>query len=166
MADLKVQDRLQPSLLDRLRDDDPWSTREGREQRSLTSSQLRQAVLRDLGWLFNSKRGMNPDVEGLGHTSKSVLNFGIRDLSGMSVDSLELGEIEDRFYRAIIAYEPRILPHTVRVRAVRGKAYSETGAIFIEIQGELWTQHVPEILYLKTSLDLETGKVSIMERGT
>ena len=50
MAELTSQDRLQPSLLDRLIDHEPRNTKESSEARALTRTQLRAAVLRDLGW--------------------------------------------------------------------------------------------------------------------
>ena len=50
------QERLQPSLLDRLIDDEPEKTVEAPDQRVLSKARLRQAVLRDLAWLFNTTR--------------------------------------------------------------------------------------------------------------
>ena len=50
----KVQDRLQPALLDRLRDDEPLSQKEPVESRVLSRARMREAVLRDLSWLFNT----------------------------------------------------------------------------------------------------------------
>ena len=50
------QDRLQPALLDRLTDDEPDKKLEPREQRVLSKSKMRRAVLRDLAWLFNATR--------------------------------------------------------------------------------------------------------------
>jgi hypothetical protein len=46
-------ERLQPALLDRLTDDEPDKNRRA-DKRVLTKTQLRQAVLRDLAWLFNT----------------------------------------------------------------------------------------------------------------
>ena len=54
MAELTAQERLQPSLLDRLVDNAPDEKRESDDKRTLTKQALRQAVLRDLGWLFNA----------------------------------------------------------------------------------------------------------------
>ncbi len=48
MAELTPQERLQPSLLDRLTDDRPQETRESRERRVLSMRQLRASVMRDL----------------------------------------------------------------------------------------------------------------------
>jgi predicted component of type VI protein secretion system len=53
---LPPQDRLQPALLDRLTDDDPDSDEEARDHRVMSRRQLRDAVLRDLAWLFNATR--------------------------------------------------------------------------------------------------------------
>ena len=46
--------RLQPSLLDRLTDDEPHKSVESNDKRVLNKSQLRQCVLRDLAWLLNT----------------------------------------------------------------------------------------------------------------
>ena len=48
MAELTLRERLQPSLLDRLTDLAPENRRESLDQQSLSTQQMRQAVLRDL----------------------------------------------------------------------------------------------------------------------
>ena len=54
MAELTPQERLQPALLDRLTDDNPESQVEPREMRVMSRNRMREAVLRDLSWLFNT----------------------------------------------------------------------------------------------------------------
>lgn len=49
-----MSERLQPSLLDRLTDDDPTNPREGREARVIDIRRLRDIIQRDLGWLLNT----------------------------------------------------------------------------------------------------------------
>ncbi len=53
MAELTPQERLQPSLLDRLTDENPQSGVESRDQRMVSWQRLRDAVRRDLAWLLN-----------------------------------------------------------------------------------------------------------------
>src|SRR5882762_1105196 len=53
---LTPQERLQPALLDRLTDEEPDKKLEPREHRVMSKSRMRQAVLRDLAWLFNVTR--------------------------------------------------------------------------------------------------------------
>ena len=62
MAEQRPEERLQPALLDRLTDDEPDKKVEAREARVFTKRRLRQAVLRDLAWLFNATRLEAVDV--------------------------------------------------------------------------------------------------------
>jgi type VI secretion system protein ImpF len=82
MAELFQKERLQPSLLDRLADDEPYKKAESREQRVLSFQKLKQSVLRDLQWLLNA--GCLETVQDLSdypQVKQSVLNFGIPDLT-------------------------------------------------------------------------------------
>jgi len=54
MAELTQKERLQPSLLDRLTDDEPHSQQEPRDKRVLSMHRLRESVLRDVSWLLNA----------------------------------------------------------------------------------------------------------------
>ena len=54
MAELNRDQRFLPCLLDRLRDDDPKNTEESRNQRVISAQRYKEAVLRDLRWLFNA----------------------------------------------------------------------------------------------------------------
>ena len=56
MAELTQKERLQPSLLDRLTDDEPPTQQESREKRVLSMHKLRLFVLRDISWLLNRLR--------------------------------------------------------------------------------------------------------------
>ena len=65
MAGLTAQERLQPSLLDRLTDHETFSSKEPLEAKVLNKQQLRAAVLRDLSFLFNTTRAEpDPAVTG------------------------------------------------------------------------------------------------------
>ena len=48
MAELTPTERLQPSLLDRLTDDEPSHSQEARNRRVLSIQKLRESVLRDV----------------------------------------------------------------------------------------------------------------------
>ena len=75
MADLRPQERLQPSLLDRLTDKAPDTKSESRDRRVLSMRQLRQAVLRDLAWLLNTGQlETTDDLEPYPQVRDSVMN--------------------------------------------------------------------------------------------
>lgn len=159
------QDRLQPALLDRLTDDEPDKRLEPREQRLLSKSRLRQAVLRDLAWLFNTTRlDADMDLSTTPFAQRSVLNFGLPSLSGKTAASLEIVDLERAIRQAIIEFEPRILAGTLQVRAlVELSSLDHHNVIGIEIHGQLWAQPVPLDLLIRTEIDLETGKVRIAD---
>ncbi|HUO81022.1 MAG TPA: type VI secretion system baseplate subunit TssE [Steroidobacteraceae bacterium] len=165
MAELTPQERLQPALLDRLTDEEPSERSEPRERRVMSRSRVRQAVLRDLAWLFNTTRpGEEIDFDEAPEARRSVLNYGLPALSGTSASMLEPADLEKRIREAIKDFEPRILPETLRVRAVvDADALDHHNVVGIEIHGQLWAQPVPLELLVRTEIDLETGKVEIAD---
>ena len=155
-------DRLQPCLLDRLTDDEPGKREESRNQRIITLQRYKAGVLRDLDWLFNSI-GHFPD-EAVGERAfadyeeayRSVINFGIRQLYGRLAPDSE--EIEKQLFDALVTFEPRINRRTLRV-----SVQIERNILSIELTGELWVNPLPEKLFIKTELDLESSACSTRE---
>lgn len=161
---LPPQDQLQPALLDRLTDDEPDKKLEPRLQRVISKRQLRDAVLRDLAWLFNTTRlDPNMDPATLPNARRSVINYGLPALSGQTASMLEVPDLERAIRQAIIDFEPRILPDTLQVRALESEAMDHHNVIGVQITGHLWAQPVPLELLLKTEIDLETGQVEVAD---
>lgn len=164
MAELLSQERLQPSLLDRLTDDDPDHQQESREQRILNVRRLRESVRRDLAWLFNTTNlAVVQNLDAYPEAAASVLNYGIPELSGHTVADMPVIELERQVRQAILTFEPRILPNTLHVRLIIDSEEMSHQALAFEISGDLWAQPVPEQLYLKTEIDLELGDVRVVE---
>ena len=165
MAEAAPQERLQPALLDRLTDDEPDKKVEGSDKRVLTKSQLRQAVLRDLAWLFNTTHlESGEDLSSTPLVQKSILNFGLPALAGETAASLDPTDLERAVREAILAYEPRILPASLRVRTIVTETQlDQHNVISVQIEGFLWAQPVPLELLLRTEVDLETGRVEITD---
>lgn len=164
MAELTAKERLQPSLLDRLTDDEPEKKVEERTKRVLSMQKLRSAVLRDLTWLLNTTHlqalqdlGAYPGVE------QSVLNYGLPVLAGHTASSVALEEFEKALKQAILSFEPRILKNSLRIRSVLLEKEMSHNALSFEVEGDLWGQPVPEHLLLRTQVDLENGNVTVME---
>src|SRR5829696_8410165 len=164
MAELASRERLQPALLDRLTDDDPENRQpEPREARVISKNRLRSAVLRDIAWLLNSTRIIEPDeLVGLEHVERSVVNFGLPALSGETASTIDVLDLEDRIRNALASYEPRILSSTLEVRALLSEDdMHQHNVVSIEIRGSLWAHPIPLEMLLRTDLDLETGEVRI-----
>lgn len=166
MAELSPKERLQPSLLDRLTDDEPDQTRESRDKRVLSLRQLRASVLRDLGWLLNTVNlAAVEDLEDWPLIERSVVNYGIPDLAGHTASNVDFYRLEQMLAEAVRAFEPRILPHTVQVQTVTQRNEIEHNAVAFEIRGMLWAQPAPLALVLQTELDLETGEAQVLDQS-
>ncbi len=166
MADLTLQERLQPSLLDRLTDREPDSQRESRDRRVLSMERLRESVVRDLGWLLNTgSLAAARDLGDYDEVRHSVLNYGAPDLAGVTVSSTDTNELEAAIREAITTFEPRILPKTLKVTVEANKNEMNNGALVFKLEGELWAQPMPINMYLRTEVDLETGNYSVSEQS-
>ena len=160
MADL-FGERIQPCLLDRLTDENPDAVKESRNERVISVKRYREGVLRDLIWLLNAKAHTDRDgLDEFPEVARSVLNFGTRDLCGLISSSLDLGTLGEEIAEAMRRLEPRINPGSLVVTAVSGSQKFANG-IAIEIRGDLWAYPVPEQLYIRTEIDLDTGKYTL-----
>jgi len=174
MAGLTSQERLQPSLLDRLTDSDTTAAREAIEARVLSKQQLRAAVLRDLSWLFNTARSEPDAFRGdpedvakwreAAQARNSVINYGIPALSGITLSSMQFAALESAVRQAIVQFEPRIDPKTLSVEVNRDSGYNiQHNSLRLVIRGHLWNQPVPLELLLSADVDVETGLASVRD---
>ncbi|MEW8394805.1 MAG: type VI secretion system baseplate subunit TssE [Candidatus Thiodiazotropha sp.] len=164
MKSAKQQNPLQPSLLDRLTDDEPAKGRESQDKRVISMRRLRQLVLRDLAWLLNTTNlATTEELAPYPEVEHSVLNYGMTELSGRLVAGMDLGKLERLVRQAIQDFEPRILSHTVKVRSVRDSGKESHNRLMFEIEGQLWAVPTPSHLLIKTQIDLEEGGVTIAD---
>lgn len=167
MAELSLQERLQPSLLDRLTDNEPDSKVESSAQRVLSINRLRRCVLRDLEWLLNSEcMSVTEDLSQFPEVTRSVLNFGVPGLSGMSLSSTDTRRVEREMRQAILDFEPRILANSLSVKIIQDNVEVGQNTLRFQIEGQLWAQPLPVSLYLSTDLDVETGHTTINESSS
>ncbi|MEL1265697.1 type VI secretion system baseplate subunit TssE [Pseudoxanthomonas putridarboris] len=159
MAELTTQERLQPSLLDRLTDDEPDKREESRDKRVITAARLRQCVARDLAWLLNcTQRWPDGELADHPHVERSTLNFGIPDLAGSVLSGIDAGALQNRIRAAILSFEPRLTGSTLQVGVDTDAKRMDRHSLRFHIESEMWAQPLPLTLYLKTEVDLETGR--------
>lgn len=164
MAELTTQERLQPSLLDRLTDDEPGKLEESREKRVISASRLRECVTRDISWLLNCvSLDVDMALDDYPEVSRSVLNFGIPDLTGVALSGINADALQRQVRDAILAFEPRLTASTLRVTVNALSARMDRQALIFNIDSEMWAQPIPLNLYLKTEVDLETGSFKVSE---
>ena len=165
MADRTITERLQPSLLDRLTDEEPSKTVEARDRRVIDIRRLRAIVQRDLSWLLNTNNAepwIDPDRHP--RAARSVLNYGVIDLSGVFSTRGRTEAIRASIRRSIELFEPRLRPGSLSVELQTVKEGAAVVVAF-DIRAEMWAEPVPLELYLRSEIDVTTGAVDIERVG-
>lgn len=161
-----TSDRLQPALLDRLVDDEPEKRQETLQFSVVSKGRLKRTVLRDLSWLLNTtSHHTDSQLDDYPQVKKSVINYGIPVLSGKNFSSTDWRELERQIHEAVIFFEPRILPDSLKIVAiVPGDMLGHHNLLQFEVRGELWSIPLPVELLIRTQLDLETGYVKLVDQ--
>lgn len=161
MADKTITERLQPSLLDRLTDNNPGEKTERREDRVIDIRELREIIQRDLSWLLNTSDNSNLiDPVRYPNAVNSVINFGIKEVAG-DYSTVERAEIiRKSISNAIQAFEPRIHPGSIDVALRTGDSNRET-VVTYDIRADMWAQPLPIELYLRSQVDVTTGELEL-----
>src|SRR5436305_10379759 len=115
MAEIRTDQLLLPSVLDRLIDHDPQVRKEAAQNRNQLLRDLKLAVRRDLENLLNTRVRCVPWPAELKELQQSLINYGIPDLTGASLGSTkEREEFRRTIHSVILTYEPRLKTPTVR----------------------------------------------------
>jgi len=163
MVELTQKERLQPSLMDRLTDDEPNNQQESRDKRVLSMHRLRQSVLRDISWLLNTDSLESVvDLSDYPEVANSVLNYGIKDLAGKTSSGADISTIEKELKLAVSIFEPRIFQNTLVIQVVSSEQMNQH-AISFDIEGYLWSQPLPLHLYLRTEINKISGDVNLRD---
>ncbi len=87
-----------------------------RPRHVITEPVLRREVGRDLEALLNSiALESTIDMTDAPYVRKSIINFGIPDITRRSIDEAGVADIPEEIKAAIINYEPRLAADSVRV---------------------------------------------------
>ena len=162
MGELAPHDRLQPFLLQRLKDDQPDVRQESRERRVISPAEYRKTLLEDLAALLNSGNHLPAEqLKKHPEAAKSVINFGVAELAGSTASGTTGDMVARMVHNAIAQFEPRVIKNTLEVRAVDVVDAAGSHVVELEIRGEIWNVPAPESLYVRTAVDLETGRVEL-----
>lgn len=163
-AALRVNAQLLPTLFDRLRDESPSRRTEQPAEYTVTPSQMRDIVQRDLAFLLNTTNAEDLiDRERYADAAASTVNFGVPPLAGSYLSERKWADIERIIRRAITDYEPRLLPATVIVRPLMKEGASEEyNVLLFEIQAMINLKPYPLEFTVQSSVDLETNRMSVV----
>ncbi|MFZ0319231.1 MAG: type VI secretion system baseplate subunit TssE [Candidatus Sulfotelmatobacter sp.] len=146
------------SVLDRLIDKDPKSSMEVPLTRAQSLRELKIAIKRDLEWLLNTRRTIDPAPDSAYETARSVYHYGFADISSKSLLSVrDQNELVRQMESAIAVFEPRLKRPKVRMERVEG-GYR---ALRFVIEGLLCMDPAPEPVRFDTVLELNKGQYEV-----
>lgn len=165
MADRTLTERLQPSILDRLTDDDPRTKTENASSRVIDIRRLREIIQRDLSWLLNTGNlETQIDAERYPNVLRSVLNYGVPDSTGDFSTRARSADVRDAIRSAIELFEPRIMEGSLNVIG-RTENEGRASLIVFDIVADMWAEPVPTELYLRSQFDVTTGHITLEHGG-
>lgn len=93
------------------------SGRRGMGRFPVDETVLRREVSGNIASLFNTVHlEATEDFSAAPDARVSILNYGIPDLARLSIHDLEVNAVGDTIRAAMIAYEPRLLPSSIKAR--------------------------------------------------
>ena len=87
-----------------------------RPRQAITEQMLRREVARDLDALLNTvAMELTVDMEEAPYVRKSILNFGLPDISSLTIDAAEVKRIPEEIRAALINFEPRLAAASLEI---------------------------------------------------
>lgn len=143
------------SVLDRLIDQEPENRIENPLSRSQSVRLLKSAVRRDLEWLLNTRRIVDPPDEGLKEVNKSLYVYGLADLSALTMATAgDRNKLVKQVLATINLFEPRLA--NVRLVLVETPDAAKKD-VRLRIEAMLRMDPVPEPVSFDTLIELKSG---------
>jgi type VI secretion system protein ImpF len=152
--------RITPSVLDRLIDYEPEITREPPPSRSKSLRQLKQAVLRDLEYLLNTRQTVDWVTSDLKELNNSLAVYGLPDFASVSIKSpSEQNRLQRSLESAISTFEPRLEDVIVTIMPIDDLRRS----LHFRIDARLRVEPAPEPVTFDAVLQLSSGQYLVRE---
>lgn len=164
-APTRVNAHLLPTLFDRLRDEAPSRTSESPLDYTVTPAQMRDIVQRDLAFLLNTTNAEDLiDRKRHAEAASSSINFGVPPLAGSYLSQRKWADIERIIRRAVLDYEPRLIPATLSVVPLMKEdgAAEACNVLLFEIRALINLRPYPLELTVQSAVDLETDRMSVL----
>lgn len=130
-------------------------------RRGFTETQIRQSVIDNMIDIVNTiDLQSSQDIKDLEYASKSIINYGIYDLTHLTSDDSNLPMVEQSVTAALINFEPRIRKESVHVR--RDVEFNDVvQKLRLSIYAEVSYHPLDIPIEFVAEIDLSSGKVGI-----
>ncbi len=176
---MAVKQRLTPTLYDKLvadleisglrdmSDEAPEISREKFRYYSVprlerfNETALRATIRRDLAWLLNTTNLESlVDLEAYPHVRDSVLNYGLTDLAGRTLNRRAVLARAREIRRAVRVFEPRLSREGLTVDPIDD---DDPHALTFMIQGDITSAAQTMPVKFRTEVEAETATVNVRE---
>ena len=153
------EQRLLPSIIDRLIDLEPMKASESAKSQGQIVYEMKISLRRDLENLLNTRWSCiswPPDYEEL---DLSLVNYGIPDFTGVSMGSPENQKrLIQIVKRAIESFEPRLIKFSIQINNETDNVNRTLG---FRVDGLLQSDPYPEQVVFDTSLDVHSSEFEV-----
>lgn len=120
---------------------------------------LRHHIEADLNALMNTIRlDAAQPLDGYPHVAKSILNYGFRDLSSVTLRELNSESIRNSIRQSLIDYEPRLVPGSIEVSVKQGEGRNDQ-RMELFVSADLMGDPVDIPMDFDAEVDLGAGKM-------
>lgn len=151
--------RLRLTVLDRLVDDAPREALDAASAWEAPLEDIRERLLRDVEWLLNTRRIVDPAPESYPELCRSVYHFGLPDLTSLPDTDESKMRLARSVEECLGIFEPRLMS----VRVTPGETADEKGGrrLHLVIEGLLRADPSPERVVFDTVVETGSGRVVV-----
>jgi type VI secretion system protein ImpF len=141
--------------------DDALSAAVSLRRRGLSEAEIRQSVMESLIEIVNTIDLRSAiDMKGLEHASKSIVNFGLYDISHLTSEDAGIAAIEQNLIAALTCFEPRIRKETLQItRTVQFNDVSQK--LLLSVYAEVSYHPLDVPLEFVAEIDLGASKIVV-----
>lgn len=101
-------------------------------------------------------------LEGLDHVRNSILNYGLQDMSGLSIDNFRTAKVIKDMRVSLLANEPRLIEETLDIKFRRNSADAQQRIAF-DIKAEMSARPMDVPMEFVAEIDAGAGKVQMTD---
>ena len=151
--------RIVQSILDRLIDDDPFSSVDPTPDESILLRIVQQSIRRDLQDLLNSRIRCVPWLPQYTELETSLVNYGLPDFTAASLDAASDPDILiEAIRKAIDIFEPRLTE--VRIRQLQNE-FELNRTFLFRIEATVLINEKKHMLLYDSQLESTTGQFNV-----
>jgi len=154
----KAEVEVTPSMLDRLTDLEPDSTKERQLSSWEEMRRVKESLCRDLADLLNTRRAEQDFDSAYEQATNSLLSFGITDFTSYNLKSeVEQERVRRSIERVIRQFEPRLS----RVTVLMEKPDPVRSLLRFQVEATLETDLAAEAILFDLTLHRESRRIAV-----